>query len=263
MVDAHVVLHCVVVIVFQVDVTDTNTPMPSRDLNTSILSNGGASVGVGSGRLPGVKSPVTVAKIDVSNEGAVQVVRHFNDGIHSPLLFATSGGGLHNFDLRARRHGWRIPIPPQLGYATAMEIVPGLGSCAFDHDMIALLFMFVGVVCLVAWCLGGLAVVVGTNRGMIAVYDMRFRLLVSVWRHSHRSPIQSLFPYLTHTPSGKQLACIIATGEDEVCAWNLETGEAIVLLRNLPDSITDYAARRPPFLTRVPTRGEVHFYPLS
>lgn len=53
----------------------------------------------------------------------------------------------------------------------------------------------------------------------------------------------------------RQLAAVIACGEDECSAWNLETGAPIVLLRNIPQNVPEFAARRPPFLTRVPTRG--------
>jgi hypothetical protein len=69
-------------------------------------------------------------QVDASAEGSVQAVRHFNDAVHSPLLFATALGGLHNYDLRARARAWGIPLPPQLGYTTAMEIVPGVSCCA-------------------------------------------------------------------------------------------------------------------------------------
>lgn len=192
-------------------------------LNSSFMTSGTAAR----------RAPVVAATIDVSIEGAVQAVRHFNDAYHSPLLFATSGGGLHSYDLRARRAAWRIPIPYPLGFVTAMEIVPG-----------------------------GLAVVIGTNRGVIAVYDTRFRLLVSAWRHSARTPIHSLFPYPTfvQTVDGttqKQLACVVATGENESAVWNLETGACLALLRNLPTKVSESAARRPPFLTRIPTRGRL------
>jgi hypothetical protein len=109
---------------------------------------------------------------------------------------------------------------------------------------------------------GGLAAVMGTNRGVIAVVDLRFRLIVTVWRHSARTPIYSLFPYTTlSAESTQQLACIVATGETEVCVWNLESGAAIALLRTLPERVTEMAARRAPFLTRIPTRGACHGVP--
>ena len=44
---------------------------------------------------------------------------------------------------------------------------------------------------------GNHAVVVGTSRGVVAVIDLRFQLLVCAWRHSSRAAVTALFPYTT------------------------------------------------------------------
>ncbi len=119
---------------------------------------------------------------------------------------------------------------------------------------------------------GNHAVVVGTYRGVVAVFDLRFQLLVAAWRLSSRAPVTALYPYTTKAKQaafpvdavggsplswvfGKQLACGVASGDGEVTFWNLETGAAIVLLRVLPTKAAEAAATRAPFLTRIPTRG--------
>lgn len=199
----------------------------------------------------------TVVTLTVKGEGAVTSVRHFNDAVHSRLLFVTQAPALHMFDLRDRKPMWRLPVPVELGYVTSMEL-----------------------------CQGNHAVVIGTSRGVVAVIDLRFQLLVCAWRHSSRAPVTALFPYITKSrgaaapgpeggkgtsagsvsgssgPTTKYLACGVACGEGDVSFWNLETGQAIRVLRVLPVEVAELAALRAPFLTRIPTKGNAVANPL-
>lgn len=109
---------------------------------------------------------------------------------------------------------------------------------------------------------GNFCVIVGTDRGFLAVYDLRFQLLVTAWRHSARAPIHSITAYIHEPLHGTtterlrgQLSAVVATGENDVAAWNLETGECLRVLRALPERVTEGDARRAPYLRRVPTCG--------
>jgi hypothetical protein len=107
-------------VVTQVDLADSMRSQPSGG------GGGGLNASFMSDRKAAAKAePAVVVKIDASCEGSVQAVRHCNDACHSSLLFATALGGLHSYDLRARVRAWGIALPPQLGYVTAMELVPG------------------------------------------------------------------------------------------------------------------------------------------
>ena len=68
----------------------------------------------------------TQVTLTVKGEGAVTSVRHFNDAVHSRLLFVTQAPALHMFDLRDRKPMWRLPVPVELGYVTSMELCQGM-----------------------------------------------------------------------------------------------------------------------------------------
>ena len=47
---------------------------------------------------------------------------------------------------------------------------------------------------LIQVCPGSTSVVVGTDRGVLVLYDLRFHLIIAAWRHSARGPITALYP---------------------------------------------------------------------
>jgi WD40 repeat protein len=103
-----------------------------------------------------------------ASEGSCMAVRHYQNALQSVLVSAMSSGVLHGTDLRARKEAWVGRIPSVFGNITAMEVCPGSTS-----------------------------VVVGTDRGCLCLYDYRFETVISAWRHSSRSPIRALYPYVT------------------------------------------------------------------
>jgi WD40 repeat protein len=157
-------------------------------------------------------------------EGGVAVLRHFDTAMQSVLVVAMVNGVVHGCDLRSRKEIWCARLPVQLGAITALEICPGSTS-----------------------------IVIGTERGCIVVYDTRFNTFISAWRHSARSPIHVIYPYVTlavrsanlrnDSKSGgaqinvcRQLGVGLGTGEDETSFWSLETGICYRILRSLPQS---------------------------
>ena len=79
------------------------------------------------------------------------------------LVFVTAAGVVHGWDLRARREAWCCIIPPDLGYPTAIELGP-------DH----------------CWF------VLGTHRGYLCVWDIRFQIMVKCYLHSSGCPVHAL-----------------------------------------------------------------------
>jgi hypothetical protein len=153
-------------------------------------------------------------------------------------------GVVHGCDLRSRSEVWCARVPAALGCISALEVCPG-----------------------------STAVVIGTDRGCVLVFDTRFRSFVSAWRHSARSPIAVIYPYVTlgvraggigAGSSGgggaqvrvcRQLAVGLGTGEDETSFWSLETGICLRVLRALPQRSHPSDAFRVPFLARISLIG--------
>lgn len=179
-----------------------------------------ASAGGGSSRV------AVVQRLYYVGEGSIQSIQHYETDINSVLMAATLRWRVHGHDLRARTEAWCTHVPPETGYVTTASLCPG-----------------------------NYAVVVGTERGFICVWDVRFQLLVAVWRHSAQSAVHSIVPYVL-PGAPHQLAALVSCGEDEVTAWNLETGECLHVMRALTETTMEHDARRAPRLSRVPTRGE-------
>ncbi|CAN0072960.1 unnamed protein product, partial [Ectocarpus fasciculatus] len=79
-------------------------------------------------------------------EGAVVSVHHFNTELGSPLVYGTRKGGVRSWDLRAREEPWALRAHPELGFLTVIA----LGTEK-------------------TW------LVVGTSRGFVMLWDLRFQ----------------------------------------------------------------------------------------
>ena len=94
-------------------------------------------------------SGMGVMKEIATHEGLVAGLQHFNAECASVVCYVTQSGGLHGWDLRSSMEAFYFPMGPELGSATAMAISPDRTS----------------------W------VVVGTSRGFIALWDLRYNLM--------------------------------------------------------------------------------------
>lgn len=110
-----------------------------------------------------VSGSSVVRTIDTSTEGAVTSVQHFNNDVASVVTYATQKGGIHGWDLRAANEAFHLPIRPELGYTTSMTIAP-------DRNWIA----------------------VGSSKGYISLFDIRFNACSKLYRHSSESAIHRL-----------------------------------------------------------------------
>eukprot|EP00475_Leptophrys_vorax_P038192 TRINITY_DN6689_c0_g1_i1.p1 TRINITY_DN6689_c0_g1~~TRINITY_DN6689_c0_g1_i1.p1 ORF type:complete len:1151 (+),score=275.62 TRINITY_DN6689_c0_g1_i1:39-3455(+) len=139
-------------------------------------------------------------------EGAALCIDHFNSVTESLLVYSTQKGNVHFWDLRASREPFVLSVPPYVGVVTQLSVGP------------------------TQYCLVG-----GTSRGYIIVWDLRFQVPVQIWRHSSKSRIthissteaETLIPAspISHPTTGP-LLFVSAMGANEVCAFDIYTGEA-------------------------------------
>ena len=178
------------------------------------------------------------------DEGGVLAVHSYTTPTQVVLVSATPAGGLHGFDLRARAAQWSVYLPAELGSITCMQLFSGVGHGRgyTEHTQAAL---------------------IGTDKGVVAVVDLRLRRLVKAWAHPSQAAVASLQPYLTRgldvtkraqwvynyisaatshasvpdtasLPTCKQLAVALAVQGHGCGFFNLETGRCVRQLRVLP-----------------------------
>ncbi len=153
-------------------------------------------------------------------EGGVVSMEHFNTFTESLIVFGTQTGNIHGWDIRRKKLSFALPMEPAMGAITSMSIGPSIDS-----------------------------VIVGTARGFIVVWDLRFEFPVQMWRHYDASPIVSITVInsktilyannnLTHPTKGP-LVLISTQRSNEICAFDLTTGTCRVRFRNsITKSIT-------------------------
>lgn len=214
--------------VWRVDVVSgsgrNGLPSSSSFSPSSIGSSAiGSSAAASPFSLPTMRRGVRVAgngtvirTLDVKAEGPVVCIAHFNTESASLLVYATQRGCIHCWDLRTDKEVWILTVPRELGYLTALT----LGT---DRQ---------------SW------LACGTNRGYLLLFDLRFLLLVKVWRHSARGPIHRLaaatrlpqnpqdaeeergggyIPSDSPSPAGRPLL-FVAAGANEMAVWDLQVG---------------------------------------
>jgi phosphoinositide-3-kinase regulatory subunit 4 len=144
-----------------------------------------------------------VRRVPVALEGPVLALSHFNTDSGSMILYGTQKGYIHCWDLRTEEEPWKLRVPPELGFLTTLAV----GSGADKHWVCA-----------------------GTSRGFIAIFDLRFQLLVRLWRHSSKGPVHRLATCARlpedHEMAPNQPLAFVAAGESELAVWNLATGGA-------------------------------------
>lgn len=98
-----------------------------------------------------------------SSDGGVSQLASYTNAIEHVLICATSGGTVRGTDLRARRETFRFQLDVELGFVTSMALGPE-----------------------------NIWLVVGTSRGFLVLYDVRFSVVVRTWLHSSCQPIEAL-----------------------------------------------------------------------
>jgi hypothetical protein len=168
-------------------------------------------------------------------------VNHFNTLTESMLLYGTMRGHIHGFDLRCKSESFQFVVDPAMGLLSAMAVGP------------------------TPYCL-----VAGTTRGFVLLWDLRFQIPVQIWRHNARSRIVSIITQeysniLPPNRSGRMpggpsvgsaggvgvsgggagggaggkhsligpLIFVAAEGTNEICAFDVYTGECRIVFRVL------------------------------
>jgi phosphoinositide-3-kinase regulatory subunit 4 len=111
-------------------------------------------------------------------------------GSKSMLLFATTEGNIYALDLLTMDVVWKLQNAKSHGIITAMTI---------DR--------------LKNWLL------VGTMRGILTMYDLRFQISLRSWLHPSKSRISTLM--LNHESRGENKQVIIAAGRNEISVWDI------------------------------------------
>ena len=200
-----------------------------------------------------------IRRLYFPGEGGIVSVKEYTTASSLFIIVGTKRGRVHAYDLRLRKEVWKICIPLEFGCLTTLELFSGDNQSFADKST-------------------SIAALVGTDRAVVAVYDLRFQLLVSAWRHSSRLPIEGIWPYLSQgvatelfsdvhakfdgdnatTNVVRQLGAAVAAGDSDVGFWNLETGQCIRVLRVVSGELRELKSEdvlRAPFLSRIVTRG--------
>ncbi|DBA05165.1 TPA: hypothetical protein N0F65_005015 [Lagenidium giganteum] len=163
-----------------------------------------------------------------AENSAVMVLDHLNNVSESLLIYATRSGSIHAWDLRMRREAWKLEVSPELGYVTCMT-----------HSLD------------VSWFAAG------TSRGYICLWDLRFLVLIRIWRHSTHRAIHRLKPCLG-LPNTLLLEetsvplVFVAAGDGEVAVFDLSIGACRAIFRTLHVQSSDADACKCPTLLHVP-----------
>ncbi|KAG0225557.1 Serine/threonine-protein kinase [Actinomortierella wolfii] len=139
----------------------------------------------------------TIRRITLEDEYPV-VMEHYNAESQSLLVFATNRGSIQGVDLSTTRLAWEMQNELSYGVITAMLIDP--------HK---------------SWLL------VGTNRGVLTLWDLRFKIALRSWVHPSKSRISRLVIHPEQHSLQRGGKVIIAAGRNEVSVWDIEHVECV------------------------------------
>jgi len=144
-------------------------------------------------------------------EGEVMAVSHFNTPSASVVAFATQKGSVHSWDLRSAVEPFCLNIKPELGYLTSMAV-------GDDRNWL----------------------VAGTNRGYLALWDVRFQMMVKLWRHSSGAPVSRLATSFAQLPSTGEARPLIfmGCGPNEASVFDVSDGSCQQCFRVLDPELS-------------------------
>ncbi|KAJ1922677.1 Serine/threonine-protein kinase [Tieghemiomyces parasiticus] len=128
-----------------------------------------------------------------AGEYGLRVV-HLTPEAQNYLLVATTACRIVALDVHTLAELWALQLPPRYGLPTALVTDP-------RHT----------------WLL------VGTSRGVLTLWDLRFRVTVKAWQHPAQAPVHQLSLYRTPAAHGRWV--FVAAGRGEVSVWDVERAE--------------------------------------
>lgn len=155
-------------------------------------------------------------------EGAIYTMNQFTTNTSTVLLYGTQSSKIHTLDIRNSYADTFVTLPSELGTITTI----GVGN---DQN----------------WC------AVGTSKGYISLWDIRYNIILKLWRHNDKMRINQVQPVVWREPRPNPVSWI-ATGHNELDCFNLETGELLQTLRVLPDTINESMAKKKSLLSEIP-----------
>ncbi|GMI92723.1 vacuolar protein sorting 15, Arabidopsis thaliana vacuolar protein sorting 15 [Hibiscus trionum] len=148
-----------------------------------------------------------IKKKDVK-EGAILTLLNYpvdNCGIQT-FMYSTQNCGIHLWDTRSNSNAWTLKAVPEEGYIS----------------------------CLVAGPCGNWFVS-GSSRGVLTLWDLRFRIPVNSWQYSLVCPVEKMCLFVP--PSSVSVSTTarpliyVAAGCNEVSLWNAENGSCHQVFR--------------------------------
>ncbi|KAI9168643.1 Serine/threonine-protein kinase [Blastocladiella emersonii ATCC 22665] len=136
-------------------------------------------------------------------EGAVALAHYRTDG-ESVLLVASTASALYGFRAGTSEVAFTLACPPAYGMISSLLVDPRPTGPA-------------------AWAL------VGTMRGILVLFDLRFRTAVAAWTHPARSRVHALTAH-----AGDPDSVLVACGRGEVSVWHLSTQRCTHLFTRYP-----------------------------
>ena len=132
---------------------------------------------------------------------------HLEIDPHSLLILVTNSGHIRGIDLRTMKQVWNLIHPPHYGAITAIL------SNKRGH-----------------WLL------TGTNRGVLCLWDMRFKIVLKAWRHPNQSRIHKLSSFIMDGQSATPLKLVSIATSQEVSVWDISSTECTQLWISLNPS---------------------------
>lgn len=189
----------------------------SRGMCTTMLRNStqvvvGASDGVlhmfsidhisrGLGNVVEKYSGIVDIKMKDVKEGAlVSLLNYTSDSLSGPMvMYSTQNCGIHLWDTRSDLDAWTLKANPEEGYVSSLVTSP---------------------------C--GNWFVSGSSRGVLTLWDLRFRIPVNSWQYPVICPIEKMclcfLPPSVSVSTTMRPFIYVAAGCNEVSLWNAEGG---------------------------------------
>lgn len=145
------------------------------------------------------------------------------------VVLSRAGTGVAALDLRSPtgQSAWRLPCSPSTGVVNRMCCSSSSASSESSLNWI----------------------VTGTSRGALSLWDVRYLLPVSTWKHPKGESVEAMaLKRATMPPSSTGEAPLVyaAAGNNEICAWDAVSGSIKAILRinngDAPQTVPDFLA---------------------
>lgn len=156
-------------------------------------------------------------RIKTEKEGSITAISHAKTPSRSTLVYATQKGYVHGWDFRRKKEAFVLDLKSYVGE---------LGARGF------------GLVTTTTIGPSNLTLFVGTSHGYIVLWDLRYRLATSIWRHSSKTAILAMsvagpdaIPVKAKTNTKAPVLLVSAAGAPEISVFDVYTGECRSVLR--------------------------------